>query len=68
MTGRLPTPESGQGLSPAGLVGEALDLLGGQSVRSRRLFGGLMAGALIGAALAGMLLRQAQRGGGARRH
>lgn len=51
-----PRPVPGD-MDPAGLLGEAMDLLGGRSVRSRRLLGGVMAGALLGAAVAGLLLR-----------
>jgi hypothetical protein len=51
----------------ARLAGEVLDLLGGRSVRSRRLMGGVMAGALLGAALAGFLLRP-RPSSGRRRH
>ena len=47
---------------PAGLVALA-DLLGGESSRSKRFLGGLVAGALVGAALAGtsLLRRRAPR-------
>ena len=38
--------------APAALVALA-DLLGGESSRSKRFLGGLVAGALVGAALAG---------------
>jgi hypothetical protein len=47
-----------------GLAGLA-ELLGGESDRSRRFLGGLIAGALVGAALAGSTLLR-RRGGGAR--
>ncbi|HET7829804.1 MAG TPA: hypothetical protein VFL03_09590 [Candidatus Limnocylindrales bacterium] len=43
-----PTADS----APAALVALA-DLLGGESSRSKRFLGGLVAGALVGAALAG---------------
>jgi hypothetical protein len=42
------------------------DLLGGDSDRSRRFLGGLIAGALVGAAVAGGALLQ-RRGGPSRR-
>jgi hypothetical protein len=54
------------GRTGIGPLADAADLLGGESERSRRLLGGLMAGALVGAALAGYLLRSRQ-GGGRRR-
>jgi len=41
---------------PAGSIGELADLLGGESDRSRRFLGGLVAGALVGAAIAGSAL------------
>ena len=47
---------------PGGLA-ELADLLGGESERSRRFLGGLIAGALVGAALAGTALLR-RRGGG----
>ena len=55
---RAPTADT----APAGLVALA-DLLGGESSRSKRFLGGLVAGALVGAALAGtsMLRRRAPR-------
>ena len=43
-----PIPDS----APAGLVA-LVDLLGGESSRSKRFLGGLVAGALVGAAIAG---------------
>jgi hypothetical protein len=59
MTGKLPATQGSAPGGPGvvGLVDEVLDLLGGRSAGSRRLFGGVMAGAMIGAALAGFLLR-----------
>jgi hypothetical protein len=59
MTGKLPATAGAApgGPAEAGLVDEVLDLLGGRSDGSRRLFGGVIAGAMIGAALAGFLLR-----------
>jgi hypothetical protein len=45
--------------APAALdsISEVADLLGGRSDRSRRLMGGVAAGALLGAALAGVIVR-----------
>jgi len=42
---------------PLGGLADLADLLGGESDRSRRLLGGLVAGAVVGAAIAGTLLR-----------
>ncbi len=39
---------------PLGGVADLAELLGGESDRSRRFLGGLIAGALVGAALAGV--------------
>jgi hypothetical protein len=57
-----PAPRSVAG--PAGLSGLAdlAELLGGESPRSRRFLGGLVVGALVGAAVAGgSLLRAGKR-------
>ena len=51
--------------TPGGLV-DLVELLGGESDRSRRFLGGLIAGALVGAALAGSALLRRRGGGGAR--
>jgi hypothetical protein len=48
--GGAPEPELLSGL------GELVDLLGGESTRSRTFMGGLIAGALVGAAIAGTSL------------
>ena len=45
---------------------ELVDLLGGESEGSRRFLGGLIAGALVGAALAGSAFLRRRGGGGAR--
>ena len=45
---------------------EVVDLLGGESEGSRRFLGGIIAGALVGAALAGTALLRRRAGGGAR--
>ncbi len=50
---------------PGGLA-EVMDLLGGESEGSRRFLGGLIAGALVGAALAGTALLRRRGGGSAR--
>ena len=49
-----PTPDAPATRGTAGPVVDALsELLGGESPRSRRFLGGLVAGALVGAAIAG---------------
>lgn len=48
-------PAAGVGLDELG------ELLGGESDRSRRFLGGLLAGALAGAALAGLAMLRGQR-------
>ena len=45
---------AGSGMAPGGPLSGLADLLGGESDRSRRFLGGLIAGALVGAAIAGM--------------
>jgi hypothetical protein len=57
------------GESPAqGVLAELTDLLGGESEGSRRFLGGIIAGALVGAAVVGTaLLRRRARGGARRR-
>ena len=50
---------------PGGLA-ELADLLGGESDGSRRFLGGLIAGALVGAALAGTAFLRRRGGGDAR--
>ncbi len=49
-----------------GVFTEVVDLLGGESEGSRRFLGGIIAGALVGAALAGTALLRRRAGGGAR--
>jgi hypothetical protein len=49
-----------------GGLAELMELLGGESEGSRRFIGGLIAGALVGAALAGTALLRRRGGGGAR--
>lgn len=51
------------GPRPLGGLADLADLLGGESERSRRFLGGLAAGALVGAALAGAVLFRRQPGG-----
>ena len=50
-----------------GALTELMDLLGGESEGSRRFLGGIIAGALVGAAVAGTALLRRRAGGGARR-
>ena len=57
---RLPTPV--RDTAPARLA-ELADLLGGESSRSKRFLGGLVVGALAGAALAGASVLARRRGG-----
>jgi len=49
-----------------GGLADLLDLLGGESEGSRRFLGGLIAGALVGAAVAGTAVLRRRGGGGAR--
>jgi hypothetical protein len=56
---------SGQPSTQGGLA-ELMELLGGESEGSRRFLGGLIAGALVGAALAGSAFLRRRGGGGAR--
>lgn len=52
------------GLHATGTTGELadlLDLVGGDSARSRRFLGGVVAGALLGAAIAGSALLRRHR-------
>ena len=57
---RVPTPV--RDTAPARLA-ELADLLGGESSRSKRFLGGLVVGALAGAALAGASFLTRRRGG-----
>lgn len=52
------------GPRPVGSLADLSDLLGGDSNRSRRFLGGLIAGALVGAAIAGGTLLRRRHGGG----
>jgi hypothetical protein len=47
-----------------GALADLVELLGGESDRSRRFLGGLIAGALVGAAVAGSALLRRRGGGG----
>ena len=49
---------------PLGSLADLSDLLGGDSNRSRKFLGGLVVGALVGAAIAGSTLLRRRRGGG----
>jgi hypothetical protein len=52
-------PARGTGPRPLGGPGDLAELLGGDTQRSRRFLGGVIVGALVGAALAGgSLLRR----------
>jgi hypothetical protein len=62
---RLPDlPVKIDGPRPIGSLADLSDLLGGDSHRSRRFLGGLIAGALVGAAIAGGTLLRRRQGGG----
>ena len=54
------TPAGGRMTKPgaAGALAEIGELLGGETGRSRRFLGGLVAGALVGAVVAGGSLRR----------
>ena len=58
---KLPVPSRSAGPRPLGGLGDLADLLGGDSDRSRRFLGGLAAGALLGAAVAGAALVRRRR-------
>jgi hypothetical protein len=54
------------GLRPLGGLADLAELFGGESARSRKFLGGLVIGALVGAAVAGgSLVRRRTGGGGA---
>ena len=59
---KRPVPSRSTAPRPLGGLGDLAELLGGDSDRSRRFLGGLAAGALIGAALAGATLLRRRRG------
>ena len=52
------------GPRPLGSLSDLSELLGGDTNRSRRFLGGLVVGALVGAALAGGTLLRRRRGTG----
>ncbi len=55
-------PPDGDGSRPLGALSDLVELLGGNTARSRRFLGGVVVGALVGAALAGSsLLRRHER-------
>lgn len=56
-----PTATPGRDPRPLGGLADLADLLGGESDRSRRFLGGLIAGALVGAAVAGAALMRRRR-------
>jgi hypothetical protein len=62
---RAVTRAVGEPAMPGGLA-EIVDLFGGESDRSRRFLGGLIAGALVGAALAGSAFLRRRSGRSAR--
>jgi hypothetical protein len=57
---RRSLPAAGVGPRSLGGLADLADLLGGESERSRRFLGGLVAGAVVGAALAGAVLVRRQ--------
>jgi hypothetical protein len=52
------------GPRPLGSLADLSELLGGDTHRSRRFLGGLVVGALVGAALAGGSMLRRRRGNG----
>jgi hypothetical protein len=58
-----PAVTPGRDPRPLGGLADLADLLGGESDRSRRFLGGLIAGALVGAAVAGAALVRRRRDG-----
>jgi hypothetical protein len=51
-------------LRPVGSLADISELLAGDTNRSKRFLGGLIAGALVGAAVAGSTLLRRRRGNG----
>ncbi len=64
---KLPVSSRSTAPRPLGGLGDLADLLGGDSDRSRRFLGGIAAGALLGAAVAGAALVQRRRREGPRK-
>jgi hypothetical protein len=65
---RQPANTSAVGPQLVGGLAALAELLGGESQRSRTFLGGLVIGALVGAAVAGgSFIRHRPRGGGTRR-
>ena len=54
-------PARPTGPRPLGNLGDLAELLGGESQSSRRFLGGLVVGALVGAAIAGGTLLRGRR-------
>lgn len=55
---RVPSGDRAADPGVAGVLGEIAELLGGETGRSRRFLRGLVAGALVGAAITGGSLRR----------
>ncbi len=56
-----PVPSRPTGPRPLGGLGDLAELLGGDTDRSKRFLGGVMVGAMVGAAVAGAALLRRRR-------